>query len=295
MREFFPTGENMSDHCIDYSLLRDAGNEKYFFDTNRKIDYPAGEVVEWYGYRRHNFVLDGCEGFIVEPPHPAPGLPWHWCVQWAHAFVPRTPALQLLERGFHHVHFNVFETFFNDEGIAKVEKFYALLQSLGFHKKAALTGMSYGGLFSLRWAAEHPETVGAIYLDAPVCNLAFAAERNAQNATPEIFDRFSGEAKKHFAAYNVPDLDGLLAHPKNPLNNYLPIAKAQIPILALRAGQDQTVLPASNIDAFTGRMVQAGGNIKVINREHYGHHPHGMDDPTPLTGFILQNYPDFED
>ena len=295
MREFFPTGENMSDHCIDYSLLRDAGNEKYFFDTNRKIDYPAGEVVEWYGYRRHNFVLDGCEGFIVEPPHPAPGLPWHWCVQWAHAFVPRTPALQLLERGFHHVHFNVFETFFNDEGIAKVEKFYALLQSLGFHKKAALTGMSYGGLFSLRWAAEHPETVGAIYLDAPVCNLAFAAERNAQNATPEIFDRFSGEAKKHFAAYNVPDLDGLLAHPKNPLNNYLPIAKAQIPILALRAGQDQTVLPASNIDAFTGRMVQAGGNIKVINREHYGHHPHGMDDPTPLTGFILQNYPAFKD
>lgn len=285
----------MSDHCIDYSLLRDAGNEKYFFDTNRKIDYPEGVVVEWYGYRRHNFVLDGCEGFIVEPPHPAPGLPWHWCVQWAHAFVPRTPALQLLERGFHHVHFNVFETFFNDEGIAKVEKFYALLQSLGFHKKAALTGMSYGGLFSLRWAAEHPETVGAIYLDAPVCNLAFAAERNEQNATPEIFARYSGEAKKHFSAYNVPDLAGLLAHPKNPLNNYLPIAKAQIPILALRAGQDQTVLPASNIDAFTERMVQAGGNIKVINREHYGHHPHGMDDPTPLTGFILQNYPAFED
>jgi hypothetical protein len=26
----------------------------------------------------------------------------------------------------------------------------------------------------------------------------------------------------------------------------------------------------------------------------YGHHPHGLDDPTPLTGFILQNYPAFE-
>ena len=32
--------------------------------------------------------------------------------------------------------------------------------------------------------------------------------------------------------------------------------------------------------------------IKIINRNMYGHHPHGMDDPTPLTGFILQNYPD---
>ena len=282
----------MSEHSIDYALLKNAGTEKYFFGTNKKINYPEGEVVEWYGYRRHNFELDGCKGFIVEPPHPAPGLPWHWCMQWAEAFVPRTPALQLLERGFHHVHFNVFETYFNDEGIAKVEKFYAMLQKIGFHKKAALTGMSYGGLFSLRWAAEHPETVAAVYLDAPVCNLAFAAERNEQNASPEIYERHSGEAKKHFVAYNVKDCAGLLAHPKNPLNNYLPIAEAQIPILALRAGQDQTVLPASNIDAFTERMISAGGNIKVINRNLYGHHPHGMDDPTALTGFILQNYPD---
>ena len=114
-------------HTIDYALLRNAGTEKYFFETNKKIAYPEGEVVEWYGYRRHNFELEGCKGFIVEPPHPAPGLPWHWCTQWAEAFVPRTPALQLLERGFHHVHFNVFETYFNDEGIAKVEKFYAML------------------------------------------------------------------------------------------------------------------------------------------------------------------------
>ncbi|MBR7120381.1 MAG: alpha/beta fold hydrolase [Lentisphaeria bacterium] len=282
----------MDDHFIDYALLRYAGTEKYFFESNYKIDYPEGEVVDWYGYRRHNFELENCKGFIVEPPYPAKGLPWHWCTQWAEAFVPRTPALQLLERGFHHVHFNVFETMFNDEGIKKVEKFYALLQSLGFHKKAALTGMSYGGLFALRWAAEHPETVGAIYLDAPVCSLAFSAERNGSNATPAQVERSIGEAKKHYAAYNVSDCEGLLKHPKNPLNNYLPIAKAQIPILALRAGQDQSVLPASNIDAFASRMIEAGGNIKIINRNMYGHHPHGMDDPTPLTGFILQNYPD---
>ncbi|MBE6387033.1 MAG: alpha/beta fold hydrolase [Lentisphaerae bacterium] len=281
-------------HTIDYALLRNAGTEKYFFETNKKIAYPEGEVVEWYGYRRHNFELEGCKGFIVEPPHPAPGLPWHWCTQWAEAFVPRTPALQLLERGFHHVHFNVFETYFNDEGIAKVEKFYAMLQSMGFHKKAALTGMSYGGLFSLRWAAEHPETVGAIYLDAPVCNLAFAAEKTEQNSPYEIYERHSGEARKHFVAYNVKDYEGLLEHPKNPLNNYLPIAKARIPILALRAGQDKTVFPESNIDAFSSRLIAAGGDIKIINRNLYGHHPHGMDDPTPLTGFILQHYPDFE-
>ena len=284
----------MSDHFIDYSLLRNADvtTEKYFFDSKIKIDYPEGETVEWYGYRRHNFELENCEGFIVEPPHPAKGLPWHWCLQWAEAYVPRTPALQLLERGFHHVHFNAFETMFNADGIKKVEKFYTLLQSLGFHKKGALTGMSYGGLFALRWAAEHPETVGAIYLDAPVCNLAFASERNESNAAADDLEYSRNESKRQYAAYGVNDTEGLLKHPLNPLNNYLPVAKAGIPVLALRAGQDQTVLPASNIDAFASRMIEAGGNIRIIDRKLFGHHPHGMDDPTPLTGFILQNYPE---
>lgn len=279
---------------LDYAALTSAGTEKYLFGNQLKIDYPEGEVTQWYGYRRHNFILEGCEGFIVEPPHPAPGLPWSWCLQWAEAFVPRTPALQLLERGFHHVHLNVFSTYLNNEGVKKLEKFYELLQKLNFHKKAALIGMSYGGLFSLRWAAEHPETVGAMWLDAPVCNLGFCANRNEANSTPEDLKVWQTEAEKHIKAYNVPAVEDLLAHPKNPLLNYAPIVKAGIPILVIRSGQDQSVLPEDNIDILEKRMLEAGGDIQVIRRDFFGHHPHGLDDPTPLTGFILQHYPEVE-
>ena len=284
----------MSQQGLDYADLVAAGNEKYIFNSACSIAYPDGEVVEWYGYRRHNFELDGCKGFIVEPPHPAPGLPWSWCLQWPEAFVPRTPVLQLLERGFHHVHFDIFSTYLNEEGVRKLEKFYQLLQSLNFHKKAALIGMSYGGLFSLRWAAEHPETVGAMWLDAPVCNLAFAAERNPNNATADEMQRYAGETQKHFLAYKVGSAEELKNHPLNPLNNYQAIADAQIPILAIRSGQDRSVLPESNIDILAARLRAAGGNIQVLDRKYYGHHPHGLDDPTPLTGFILQNYPAFD-
>ena len=276
---------------LAYSQLAAAGCEKYFFETNKKINYPEGEVVTWYGYRRHNFELDGHSGFIVEPPHPAPGLPWSWCLQWAEAFVPRTPALQLLERGFHHVHFNVFDTYMNEDGIRLQEKFYAMLQAMHFNPKAALIGMSYGGLFSLRWAAEHPETVAAIYLDAPVCDLAFAAKRTDDNKQKL---HFATEAAKHYVAYNAKNAEELSCHPLNPLNNYKPIAEAGIPILAVRSGQDQTVLPESNIDLLEESIKNAGGDIQVIRRDLYGHHPHGLDDPTPLTGFILMHYPDFE-
>lgn len=284
----------MAENSMTYAALTSAGKEKYLFSSKCKIQYPEGEVVEWYGYRRHNFELEDCKGFIVEPPHPAPGLPWSWCLQWAEAFVPRTPALQLLERGFHHVHMDVFSTYMNDEGVKKLEKFYDLLQSMHFDKKAALIGMSYGGLFSLRWAAEHPETVGAIYLDAPVCSLSFTAERVVDASLPSLKTFLEGETAKHYKAYNVNTPEELRNHPKSPLNNYQPIAEAKIPILAIRSGQDQSVIPETNIDIFAERLSAAGGNIQVIRRDLYGHHPHGLDDPTPLTGFILDHYPEFK-
>lgn len=285
----------MAEESMTYGKLTAAGTEKYCFPNLKEIAYPEGEVVEWHGYRRHNFVLEGRPGFIVEPPHPAVGLPWSWCIQWAEAFVPRTPALQLLDRGFHHVFFDVFSTYMNEEGMRLLEKFYAMLQNMHFHKKAALIGMSYGGLFSLRWAAEHPDAVGAIYLDAPLCSLSSLADRLERGAVPENLRGFlEKEANNHFAAFKVNSAEGLRKHPLNPMNNYLPIAEAKIPILAIRSGQDQSVLPEENIDLLAEKLKAAGGKIEVIRRDLYGHHPHGLDDPTPLTGFILQHYPDFE-
>ena len=282
----------MAEKGLDYAVLTNAGKERYAFSNTSSLPYPEGEIVEWYGYRRHNFELDGHKGFIVEPPHPATGLPWSWCIQWAEAFVPRTPALKLLERGFHHVFLDVFSTYMNESGIKTLEKFYAMLQKLHFHKKCALFGMSYGGLFSLRWASEHPETVGAIWLDAPVCSLTFAAEHNAGNTPPSTLKNFQEETLKHMKAYGAEDVAGLRNHPLNPLNNYQRIAQSGIPILAIRSGQDQTVFPESNIDVLEKRLLEAGGNIQVVRRDFYGHHPHGLDDPAPLADFILSHYPE---
>jgi pimeloyl-ACP methyl ester carboxylesterase len=270
---------------LDYGKLVLDGFGTIELEQKNFIDYPGNEVVEWYGFRRHNFELEGCKGFIVEPINPAPGLPWCWCTQWAEAFVPRTPALKLLERGFHHVHLDVFSTRMNPEGIKKVEAFYAMLRSLKFHPKAALIGMSYGGLFSLRWAQEHPETVGVIYLDAPVTDLAFANRSGDKGITKDSL--------VNAAAYGVAP-EELRSHPLSPNNNFQAIADAKIPILCLRSGQDLTVLPQENTDVFASRLTAAGGKIRVVNRSLNGHHPHGLDDPAPLAEFILRYYPELE-
>ena len=124
---------------LDYKALATAGQKENTRTKRPVIQYPEGEIVDWYGYKRHNIEVAGCQGFIVEPPNPAPGLPWSWCIQWAEAFVPRTPALKLLDRGFHHVFLNVFPTYCNPEGIKKLEIFYNLLQSLNLLQKFQLT------------------------------------------------------------------------------------------------------------------------------------------------------------
>ena len=277
---------------MDYKTLADAGNEKYTVGKRPLIQYPEGEVIDWYGYKRHNFTVAGCNAFIVEPPNPAPGLPWSWCLQWAEAFVPRTPALKLLERGFHHVHIDLFSTYMNEEGIRKAEEFYKLLQSLHFHKKAALIGLSYGGLFSFRWAAEHPETVGAIYADAPLCRFDFDPE--GAIVPPSLAGFFHEAAVKHAAAYNTT-VEKLAQHPLAPINNMKHIAEERIPILAVRSGQDQSVIPEFNIDLVEAALKKAGGDMEILRRDLYGHHPHGLDDPQYLVDFILQYYPPFEE
>ena len=60
---------------FDYNSLNYAGTENYRSARRPVIEYPGTETVEWYGFKRHNFEIDGHKGFIVEPPNPAPGLP----------------------------------------------------------------------------------------------------------------------------------------------------------------------------------------------------------------------------
>jgi len=53
------------------------------------------------GGERTRFTFEGCEAWVVEPPagvKRAEGCPWTWTMQWATAFVPRTPVSKLLAK-----------------------------------------------------------------------------------------------------------------------------------------------------------------------------------------------------
>jgi len=215
----------------------------------------------WYGFRRTTFEFEGHKAWVVEPSvDPAPGAPWTWTMQWAEAFVDRTGVLDLLSEGWHHVTIDIFEERANDESLrvaADFQKF--LVDELGFAPEARLVGMSWGGFFSVRYAALYPRNVCRIYLDAPL--LMFGSE----------FHGDIGWWAEHEPA------DGWSEDPQMPRNMASVIASEKIPVLLLYGGQDRTVDPKHNCEPFMEEIKACGGIITVNKRDLFGHHPHGLD------------------
>ena len=71
----------------------------------------------------------------------------------------------------------------------------------------------------------------------------------------------------------------------NPLNNVEAIVNAKIPLMAVLGQADMSVCIENNYDLFEKRLLELGGSIKAIRRNYWGHHPHGLDDTTPLLEF----------
>lgn len=241
---------------------------------------------EWHGYGRIVFRFEGHEAWVVEPKEgPALGRPWTWTMQWADAFVDRTGVLDLLARGWRHVHIDTFDRRMDEEGLRVSHAFQRfLVEALGFAPKANLVGMSWGGFFSVRYAARFPECVARIYLDAPLLNFdGFAHLGSAQTPT---------EAAACIGPWvSMPPQGGdWSSDPRMPVNMAEALAASRIPILLLYGGQDATVPPARNCEPFAERFQAACGEIEVIRRDLFGHHPHGLDpDKTStISGFFAK-------
>lgn len=225
-----------------------------------------GKVVRktdlWYGFERTKFTFNGRTAWIVKPSvPPQKGLPWTWTMQWAEAFVPRTGVPDLLAKGYHHVTLEAFDLRATEAGLAEFAAFQDfLVKELNFAPKANLVGMSWGGFFSVRYAAAYPQNVRRIYLDAPLLNFdGFAPDR-------------IGPWRKSIPAGGIWSDD-----PRMPVNLAAPIARAGIPVLLLYGGKDLSVPPEKNCLLFIPRFQAAGGKIDVVARPEFGHHPHGLE------------------
>ena len=250
-------------------------------DANSALQPFEGRKGQWHGYDRYDFQCDGRKCIIVAPKQTAEGRPWIWRARfWGHE--PQTD-LSLLAAGFHVVYMDVAGLFGCPSAVEHWNAFYKLLtDKYGLAPKAALEGMSRGGLIIFNWAAANPDKVACIYADAPVCDFKSWPGGKGKGRG----DRGSWNAC--LKAYGLTEAQAM-AYEGNPIDNLQPLAKAKIPLLHVVGAADTTVPVAENTDIVVERYRKLGGRIRVISKPNCEHHPHSLKDPKPIVDFVLKH------
>ena len=247
-------------------------------------DRPSfpGQRSTWNGYDRYDFEVDGKPVLVVAPKRPAPGRPWVWHGEF---FGHRPePDVALLGKGFHIVYMRVPDMLGCPQAVSHWNAFYReLTEKHGLARKVALVGLSRGGLYCYNWAAANPEKIACIYGDAPVCDFKSWPGGKGKGKGSER------DWKLVLQCYGFKNEAEALAYDKNPIDNLELLAKANVPLLHVYGDADESVPWEENTGLVAERYRKLGGHIELIAKKGVGHHPHGLDDPTPIVEFIARH------
>ena len=240
-----------------------------------------GKETKWHGFPRFDFKLGNVSCRVVSPKFIANGKPWIWRARfWGHE--PQVD-IALLKEGWHVVYCEVGGLFGNRKAISRWNKFYEYLTNEhGFNKKAALEGMSRGGLIVYNWAAANPSKVAAIYGDAPVCDFnSWPGGKGSGKGSPKAWEQC-------LSAYELSESEAIMFK-GNPIDKLEFLAAEKIPILHVVGDADSIVPVSENSDLVESRYRELGGNIEVIRKNGVGHHPHCLKDPQPIVDFFRKH------
>lgn len=235
---------------------------------------------KWKSFDRLYFTVDGCQAWIVVPKKPLPGNPWIWCMEFPTAFDTRTGVVPLVESGFFYLYIQVGNTYGCPSAQKHFDAFYKFIEEKGLAPKGTLIGVSRGGMYAYRFAARNPEKVNCIYGDAPVCDFkSWPGGKGVGKGSPNDW-------KNLIKLYGFKDEAEALAYKGNPIDILEPIMKAKIPLINVVGDDDNVVPVAENTAILEKRYKAMGGVIDVFHKAKCGHHPHGLNDPTPVVKLI---------
>ena len=244
--------------------------------------FSDGKKIDFQGFECRQIQVDGCDVNIVLPREAAQGRPWIWRAEFFGAFPQLDVAL--LQRGFFLVYIKVGNTFGCPSALKHCDVLYTELTTKhGFSRKPVLEGLSRGGLYIYNWAATHTDCVGCLVGDAPVCDFKSWPGGKGKGKGS------AGDWQKLIKDYEFKSEAEALAYGKNPIDNLEPLAKARIPIIHVYGDADDIVPWDENTKLIAERYNKLGGMIELINKPGVKHHPHGLQDPTPMVEFILKH------
>lgn len=234
----------------------------------------------WNGYQCLEFEFQGRKAKLVCPVESCEGNKWLLKTEYFGAFPDFE--IEMLKRGYH-VAYVANKTRWHDESDDAMKEAFCefLCQEFHLNEKCLPVGMSCGGMHAVYFAAKYPKRVAALYLDAPVLNLLScpAGVGMAGDDMYEEFVRDTGMTKSDLINYR-----------NHPIDNAETIITHKIPVF-LVVGDSDTVVPyVENGKILYTYIKEQNGDVQQIIKQGCGHHPHGLDDNTPLIEFALKNY-----
>ncbi len=230
----------------------------------------------WKGYRRIDFTFEGMDAILVFPTVPNGKGSWMLKTEYFGAF----PALELemLARGWHLAYVKNVTRWCLDEDLDRKARFAAFLHTeYGLCPRCVPVGMSCGGLIASKLAAAHPECVSALYLDAPVLNLL---------SCPAGIGKAGADMLPEFTEATGMDLSALICYRKHPIDKMPLLLKSRIPIMLVYGDSDDVVPYEENGALLERYYKENGGELVAIGKVGCGHHPHGLEDNSPIIEFM---------
>ena len=236
--------------------------------------YP-GEKSQWEGCDRYDFKVEGRDAIVVVPAKAAPGRPWICRPAFFDAFASVDKAL--LKEGWHIAYYDVTHLYGSPRAVRLFKAFYDyVVPAFGLSEKLTVEGFSRGGYFAFNWAAAHPETVACLYVDAPVCNINTWPRQTDKARWPEFLEEWGVREEEVGEDFRGNALQLLPA-----------IAAAHIPIVSVCGAADRTVVFDRNMQPVEEAYRALRGVVEVIVKPGCDHHPHSLEDPTPVCDFLV--------
>ena len=190
--------------------------------------------------------------------------------------------IALVEKGYHLCYIaNQTRWFAPGDDDAKAALVDYMAQNYGTQKKAALIGMSCGGLQAVYFASAYPEYVSCMHLDAPVINLL---------SCPGGLGKRNDGMMAEFTNHTGMTLTELISYRNHPYDHIPELIKNRIPVILIAGDSDMSVPFEENGIYLKKAYEKTEIPFKFIMKPGCGHHPHGLENPKEIVDFIEENY-----
>ncbi len=230
----------------------------------------------WNGFKRIDFLFEDRPAILIFPAKANEHKNWLLKTEYFTTF--QDFELEMVKRGWHLAFIKNKTRWCLDEDLDLKNRFAEYLsKEFGLYEKCVPVGMSCGGLIGCKFAAKYPDKVSALYLDAPLMNLL---------SNPCGLGKGSNRGYEEFVQATGMDLQKLLSYREHPIDKMHLLLENKIPIIVVYGDADDIVPYEENGALLEAYYRQNGGVVDVICKKNAGHHPHGLEDNTPIIQFV---------